>query len=81
MPPGQAQEVGKQIISNDDNSKDLHNIPPTAVESEFGDITKEKWTDIKEFGKLEGRKGSSPHIGLGDGCSGKGCDTDRWGDI
>ena len=54
MPPGQAQEVGKQIISNDDNGKDLYNIPPGSVESEFGDIPKEKWTDIKEFGKLEG---------------------------
>ena len=53
MPPGQAQEVGKKIISNDDDGKDPNNIPPATIKTEFWDITKEKWTDIKKFGKLE----------------------------
>ena len=46
MPPGEAQEIGEKVISDDNHDEDPDNIPPTAIEGEFRDITKQEGSDV-----------------------------------
>ena len=79
--PDTAQKIGINPGADSDQNKGLGNVHRAAVQREARNVTEQEGPQIEKLGKLEGRKGGSPHIGFGNCGARKGGDTDRRRDV